>query len=444
MSSIFTLLKPLKFLFQISPIRHLAAIITSFTLIVLNKENKNYKRTILILNHVRFLNDLNVLGKNEDIRLLALPAQVQLLINAINRRHKHDREEYFKHSNEKVQEDRQRLYKFLKPFLTSLCKTAGIDAILTCSFYYLQDQEWDRASKDAGIPFLAIYKENLKYEVRGEYSVELYKSRGYKFNGNKLLVFDERSKSILSKSKICNEEDILVTGMLRIDDIFNDVSKNNYSNKKNQVTLFSFRHAIGGFLTVDKSFELCFSKDRKNGTVELFDNVHSTIVKLAQENPETNFVIKIKWEGIWRNKISERIKEVLGIDISELSNLEITATTPAHELIKNSDVIIGINSTTLLESKLFNKKTIIPFFDEASGRHKKEIYFQDFFDDFTIANSNDELKSLIQDSIDTNTLKPKKISNEAIATYFGYFDGNNCSRLLKAVENEIEANGYTL
>ena len=307
MSLIFTLLKPLKFLFQISLVRHLAAFITSKSLIVLNKENKNYKRTILVLNHIRFLNDLDVLGKNDDVRLLALPAQAQLLINSINSRHKHNREDYFKQSNKSVKEDRRRLYQFLKPFLTFLSKISGIDAILTCSFYYLQDQEWDRASKDAGIPFLAIYKENLKYEVRGEYSVELYKSRGYKFNGSKLLVFDERSKSILAKSEICNKENILVTGMLRVDDIFSDVSKNDYSNKKNQVTLFSFRHAIGGFLTVDTSFELCFSKDRKNGTVELFDNVHATIVKLAQENPETHFVIKIKWEGIWRDKISERI-----------------------------------------------------------------------------------------------------------------------------------------
>mgnify|MGYP000123727883 CR=1 FL=1 len=443
MNLFFKLFRPFKFIFQFSAIRNLAAFAISKTLIEINPKNKNYKRTILVLNHIRFLNDLNVLGKNPDVRLLALSPNLQVLINSINCKHKHEREDYFKLTTENVRNDRYRLYKFLTKFIPKLCKFANIDALLTCSFYYLQDQEWDRASKDSGIPFLAIYKENLKYEVRGEYSIQLYKSRGYKFQGNKLLVFDERSKTILSKSEICKPENILVTGMIRIDDIFNDVSNNDYSQKKDQVTLFSFRHAIGGFLTVDKSFDTCFSTDGKNGVVDLFDNVHSTIAKLAKANPNTKFVIKTKRAGMWPKKINERLKHKLGYDSSEIENLEITSTTPAHDLIKNSDVIVGINSTTLLESKLFNKKTIIPFYDEAAGRHKKEIYFQDFFDDFTIASSSEELEVMIQNSINSKNDNIKKISPDAIARYFGYFDGNNCNRLIEVVNNEIKANGYS-
>lgn len=386
------------------------------------------------------MNDLEVLSQSEDLELLELNIDLHVRLNSISLTRHHDRWEFFKESDEIIKSDKNRLFQYLLKFIPALSKLSGIEGILTCSFYYVQDQVWDRAAKEVGVPFFAFYKENLKYEVRGDYSVKLYNERNYKFHGNKLLVFDDKSKRILSKAGVASDSDIAVTGMLRIDNIFNEVKETIPKPNKKMVTLFSFRHAIGGFLTVDDSFDVCFSRDRKKGVVNLFDEVHCSVAELARENPDVEFVIKTKWDGIWPDKIKEAWSRKLNFEPSNLSNLKITSEIPAQDLIKDSTVIVGLNSTTLLESRLYKRETIIPFYDEAKEKYEHEILFKDFFDDFTIVGSSHELKQQVVEKLKDPRFDTT-LSEEAVSRYFGYFDGKNLIRVVNVFTSEIDKFG---
>jgi len=402
-----------------------------------SKASSGKKKRILVLNSIRYMNDLEVLSKSQDLELLFLNIDTHVRINSLSMSKHHDRWEFFKESDEVIVKDKERLFKYLKVFIPALARYANIDGILTCSFYYVQDQIWDKAAKSSDVPFFAIYKENLKYEVRGDYSIELYNERNYKFYGNKLLVFDEKSKSILARAKVAKTEDILVTGMLRIDNIFREVNSELPILTKKMVTLFSFRHAIGGFLTVDDSFEVCFSKDGKKGVVNLFDEVHCSIAELALENPDVVFVIKTKWDGIWPEKIKDAWSRKLSFDPTTLKNLTMTSEVDAQELIKSSSVVIGLNSTTLLESRLYGKETIIPFYSEAKDKYEHEVLFRDFFNDFTIVGSSKELKEEILSKLEKPSGDKSSLSAEAISRYFGFFDGENLTRVVAAFDDEI-------
>jgi hypothetical protein len=398
-----------------------------------NQPLKKKNKRLIVLNHIRFENDLRPISKKTSLDFIIFPASLQSFLNVIGLNNKHRRDEYIKSSSTEVIEDRKRLNLFLQRYLRALQFFLKFDGFITCSFYYVQDQEWDKACLKVNIPFFAIYKENLKYETRKDFAKTLYNDRGYKFHGTKLFVFDYLSQQVLQGSHITHENDIVVTGMPRIDEVWNMWNHHPAHSpedlkKRKCITLFSFRHAIGGTLTSDKSFKACFSLDGKNGVVQLFNQTHGAFAELALKFPDCDFIIKPKWDGIWVDYIEDAIKKTVNKSIREIPNLIVKSEFHVHDLILNSSAVVGLNSTTLLESVLLRRPTIIPFFEEISSRYADEVYFKQYFDSFLIASSLEDFKTKIASIIQNNSDTLPSLNPNLVKQYVGYFDGKNCSR----------------
>ncbi len=173
-----------------------------------------------------------------------------------------------------------------------------------------------------------------------------------------------------------------------------------------------------------------FSKSG-GGFEELFNKSHAAFAELAIQNSETKFVIKLKYKSSWYEKIDMAIKKYCQKKMEDIPNLILTSEVDAVDLIKKSILIYGINSTTMLESRIFGRPVIVPVFEEASGIHKDKVYYQEYFGrDFITASSPEEFIQLGQKILDE---KPDfNIPNKGLLEEFlGYTDGLSSERVEK-------------
>ena len=93
-----------------------------------------------------------------------------------------------------------------------------------------------------------------------------------------------------------------------------------------------------------------------------------------------------------------------------------------HDVINSSKVVLGFNSSILLEASIKNKFVIIPIFEEALKKEYKEfIFFRKYLKFFKVANSRSELNQVIKDGLkNSNSLSKtleyrKRLFNDFIS-----------------------------
>ncbi len=400
------------------------------------------KIRLLVLNEERYRPDLDTLKAHPDVELVSLPSSVQNLVNAIWTSDIRDIIEddpyaYLRNDDPRVARTRQQLFRFLCRLLVGLAKRAGIDGITSCTFYYLQDRDWEAAGRAMGVPFFALHKENMKDPVAHAAAVEWYRTLCFRFTGDRIFLFNRLEKEILLRSGACSEDRISVVGGLRVDAIHRRVTEGRVSAPKRQVVLFSFHHCVGGLKIPGLKGK--FNDRRDAGFVEYFDLVHGRLALLAHEHPDISVVIKPKWENQWADQIKAAIRRQTGLEADDISNLRITAAITAQELIEQSAVVVGINSTTLLEAKLYGRPVVLPLFAEAAGKYfDKHVYFHDYLETFNVARSLDELERAILDELDGHA-PARSMPRAMVEDYLGYFDGRVCERVVALMKQDIRA-----
>ena len=102
-------------------------------------------------------------------------------------------------------------------------------------------------------------------------------------------------------------------------------------------------------------------------------------------------------------------------------------------LIRYADLVIGFNSTAVVESLIFNRNVIVPIFGIKKNIIKnftlnlgKTVFYPKNYKEF---------KVLLQKASDNKLLKKNKknIIKKLAKVYVGNHDGNSTSRLLKEI-----------
>lgn len=404
------------------------------------KKNQDNKIILLLLNEERYRADIDVLAEHPEVELLSLPSNIQHLINSVwvselRELSKNNPVAYFKNTDPNVVFIRNNLINFLQGFLSRLQKKIKFDAIATCTFYYRQDKDWEISSQNINIPFFALHKENMKDPVTHEQSILNYKKKYIKFFGTRIFLFNELEKTVLKKANISTDEKLSVVGGLRMDRIFKRTSSGNLKSPARKIVLFSFHHCVG--LLDIPEIEGYFNVKGDSGFIEYFDLVHGMVAKYALENPDVEVVIKPKWEHGWNKHIYTAINRVIGVDASSIKNLEITAKIPAQTLIEESSVVIGINSTTLLEAKLYGRRVVVPLFAEAKEKYfDKHVYFHQYLNTFNTPRSPDELLVALDEEL--NGIAPtRELKKAMINDYLGVYDGHVADRVINIMQQDI-------
>ena len=396
---------------------------------------------IICLNTNRFKADLEELNRHPNIRLLSLPPEKQIFVNVlwladIGKPTSHS--DFIAMGDPVIRKSRDGLYRYLKRVLTKLCKKREISGLLSCSFYYRHDRDWERGAHDAGIPFFVLNKENMKDPVIQEDTIQKYRDWGFCFTGTRLIVGNKFQERVVLKADVCPKHKVSVIGNVRTDVLVKKSKKPSLPSKNIQLVHFSIHHCIGMYQLPKGDSKSYFSISRQHGFVEYFDIIHQEIARFAMRNPEISVVINTKWGSNWLTEIDSAIQRGLGVDPKEISNLEVTDRGNAINLIANSTVVTGINSTTLLEAKLLNRPVIVPLFAEAAGKYfEKHIYFKNYLDTvFNVVRSPELLETEILREINGET-KLRPIPKGMAEEYLGVIDGTAAEKVAATMIKDI-------
>lgn len=396
---------------------------------------------LLVLNEERYRADLEVLAARPDVELYALPSRVQLMVNAIwvseaREISQTDPDAYLHNRHPVIQRARRRLHAFLVKLIPRLARRHRIDGITSCTFYYRQDREWESAGHEVGVPFFALHKENMKDPVTHSATIDRYKRKAFRFAGDRLFLVNQLEKKVILKASCADEARVSVVGALRMDTLYKRVHNPASKMAKNKVVLFSTHHRLG-LLEIDGAGSL-FNQRRDAGFIRHFTVLHGNFARVAMARPDTEFVIKAKWLGVWHDEIVAAIRETLDLDPDAIPNLTITDSVPAQDLIDAAMVVVGLNSTTVLEAKLAGVPVVVPLFEEAAHKYfASNIYFQKYMDVFTVARTPDELCEHLHRSIDAPRPDQKGLPDAMVQDYLGYFDGQVAERVVTIMKQDI-------
>jgi len=395
---------------------------------------------LLILNHFRYLPDLEELARRRDVRLWILPSRTQELVNAawlseIRDLTAADEDAYLADDHPRIRAARRGLRAMLTGIFERLRRDPGIDAVVSCTFYYGQDREWEAGAPLAGVASFALHKENMKDPVTHAATIQRYRRRQFRFTGTRIFLFNELEATVLRAAGCADPERTTVLGGLRMDTLRRDIEAGRFARPGRKVVFFSSHHAIG--LLQLRRARGFFSDDPEEGFVEWFDRTHATVARFALENPDIEVWIKPKWLPGWKDRIEAAIDQDLGTAASAIPNLTIGVDRDAQTLIAESSVVVGVNSTTLLEAKLTGRRVVVPLLAEAGGKYFDEhIYFQDHLDAFNTVRTESELLAALKAEIDGEA-PVRSTPGSLIADYLGLVDGTVGDKIVAQMRQDI-------
>ena len=165
--------------------------------------------------------------------------------------------------------------------------------------------------------------------------------------------------------------------------------------------------------------EILFDKDK------LTTGVTKTLVEFAKQNPNENIVLKSKI--YYQN---EKNQEQI-LNSSKLKNCKFVKGGDSRNLIKDSKIVIGFNTTGLIEALINKKKIIIPFL-ENEDRLNFERYSLELKKFANYVYTKDELldclNKICSEEISFNKNNNDEL-NKIIDFYIGNNDGNSTKRL---------------
>lgn len=378
-------------------------------------KKKNVKN-ILVLNHKRFRGELDIISQFRGLNLVYLP--FSWYTRFLNIFFTPEQRKVISYKKEKENSSNRKDYhKFLTLFLKAYYKLYNIKGVIGASPFYKQDYDWGKISSEIKVPYIVMHKESI-FDAQGHINglKKLFNSRK-RFQGDHILVHNENVKRIWTDTKFVTSTKISVMGNIRMQKFF---MLKDFKKIKYDLTFFSF--GSGNGLSTVNNNKMWPSKN-EIGFHKLCYKTHAAILKLAKSNPEKRFCIKLKWGGAWM-KFIEKVAADNKIDLNNLKNLYLNYDHQKGEtsqnLILQSKIIVGFNSTTLIESIQKNKIVILPIFDEATTKFYKDFIF--FFNEnkyFHCAKTHKNFHTLLIDGIN-NRLKKKYKTNEKDKLFIKY------------------------
>lgn len=250
------------------------------------------------------------------------------------------------------QKGRQRLFKFWLKVLPRLKKLVRFDALLSCNFNYMQEQELARACVSLGIPFLILHKEAIVVSEVYERFLQGY--RTCRFSGTKILFYNKQCREGLLRLPLAglSKSNSEVVGIPRLDFLFEQAAP--VRSNKNNIVVFGFlpRYSVRHLTTDENKLKRIEERAR---------DFFLAIMNFAKAHPEITVTIKTKSEIHYY----DYIRKIYEKNFPEgIVNLEITRMANPSKLIMDASAVGGFNSTTLIEGLIAGKMIFSPDFGD--------------------------------------------------------------------------------
>jgi hypothetical protein len=247
--------------------------------------------------------------------------------------------------------------KFLISFLKVFKKKYNFNMFIGFNFNYLSERELHVACSELKIPFLLLFKESIHTKIQEKYFLYTYKKVNEKFNGYKVAVYSNYAKKLLKNSNIINKNNIEVIGCSRL--------ASSYSCKKiepkNQILYYAIQNNRGLPNSLIKSYSKKFFSNfsyHKNYNLKYnWTSLHKKILKLLKKfainNPNISIIIKVKIGDSFNTNEYKNLPK----------NVKIFNTGVGNKFLEDSKVVIGWNTTAILEAIAANRFILLPYFN---------------------------------------------------------------------------------
>jgi hypothetical protein len=398
-----------------------------------NRANPSpYRHRALVLNSGKdeFFQDIEAsFPENTDIELVCWPSYAlrhiasELLAPSLQ----HD--DYI--SNDPVVEQSKLRYRnFLRRVWDHHQAAYRIDAVIGANFGYCIQREFATAVESAGTPFIVVQKENLNASGPARRAVwhRIYKEKRGPFGGRKILVYNDIERDLQISSGIIDAQNVIVTGMPRLDKLHR-WRRDNTGPAKNigapQVLFFAFapNEKLPQIQEVGSDVV-----GRDWGA--FWEQTHRAILDLARENPDIQVVVKTKGNARQDTAIYQHFQNG-----ERPTNLKIVSGGDARSLIIESHVVVGFNTTGLLEAIAVGKPVVAPRFAEACDDTMRE-FILDLGDAVDYANSPQQILEKASHYARTPPEIPLVLSDQ-VAHTLEYWLGNSDGEAGRRVQDSI-------
>ena len=395
------------------------------------------KINILALSPGIFRGDLEILSNSNEVNMYKIHHGWQRLITHAFYPKNTDATDYYRKSKPKdLIEAQNKLREFLTVLLTYLYSKIKIDIIVIPNVRYLEDLDWCFVSRSLGIKIVLMFREGLIMFRRGyEGTLNRHKMFG-SFEGDHIIVHNQITRKMFIESGFAEARQISVNGMLRIDELIKKVNSEKY-HTKNQITLFYFRCDKNPF-----GRRVSGSYVPPGVPCKIYKDTILCLIDLARSDASLNVVIKPKPKDFANGELIKFLEDNQ-VSLDQIPNVKILPYENVHDLIIESKVIIGLQTTAILEAAVANKPIIFPYFDEfRNSAWSKRFGYKKYLDLFSAASSKDDLEKKILSYMKKYTIsnEVRKQRNNLIEKYLSSLSGNATSLYLRSLRGVINDN----
>ena len=337
--------------------------------------------------------------------------------------------------------------RFLTEIWRHFTARKPIDVALTGNFAYFTEREFAIVLEQAGTPFLALHKENVRPPRRvQEYWSTLYRERRGQFGGRRILVYNDIERELEITTGVIDAKNVTVTGMPRLDKLhrWRKEHRGPVNGEKPQILFFAFarsdkltaiqRKASAG---VPGDMEAMEGEWGKLSWGQHCVDTHKAIIDLARENPDFEVIVKSKGQ---KRKLNDILRILSDMKDGLPPNVTVITSGDPFDLIARCQVVVGFNTTGLLEAIATGKPVIVPRFGEAADPAMQDLII-DLGDAVDYADSPESLKAKISHYAKNPPPIPAQLSPE-VAEILRYWVGNDDAgagrRVVAILRAEVE------
>ena len=401
-----------------------------------NCVDSDRKKNLIVLEKSHGIEDIKIAYENIETNLVFFVLQrkiFSIIFKSFFKKNSTElRDNLYITNNPLIEKKKTELLNFLDKVLFNLNKFINISAFISFNYKYYAERELHTACKNNKIKFIVCHKECNVFDGEIEYYNQILKNNIGKFNGDLITVYNERYKDLLVKNEIVIPEKVKIVGMPRSDVYFNT---DNNQQKHVLVFLISIQRSLK-YIYETKSKENLNSKENSVNWDKLaIDTVEATL-DIARKFPDLQFIFKTKIE----NDIQTLTQQQL-IKKAKLLNCKIIYGGNSIKLIKDADIVIGFNTTGIIESLISNKKVIVPFMNIADDDFKKKFVLDDYNLTFK-PNTKNELKDLMISLIENKNNNDKIFKEDdrykkLFFEHLGNNDGTSSQKLRKIFDEML-------
>jgi len=325
----------------------------------------------------------------------------------------------------KIHHDRAVYRRKLRAILKWYYQHFDIQIVISHNPRFPQDTDWCLVSKELGIKYVVFYRETFLIERAGYLHARDRHKIMPQFSGDMICFPNSISRRMMIESGFVRKEQAIVTGNPRFDSLHSKIQE-----------------SFDPIETQGRSVVLFWSPYRTWDSAQQLEHLSERLIlmfaRAARLYPNDHFKVKLR-RHFMATRIWSRMHSALkNDDLDQLSNLEITETQDVWHLIESATVIVGLKSTTTLESAIYGKPILMPVFREFQDHPSWRHYgFRKYLGLFTPCENEEQFfQSLAKILHEGSEISPETMEAryKLFEEYISPLDGKNAMRFRDALD----------